>query len=44
VAVLSPLGDRLCLALALRLPRATVLTADRSWARLDLPLDVVLLR
>jgi len=34
------LGDRACLALALRLDRP-VLTADRSWARLDeLGLDV----
>lgn len=38
------LGDRLCLALALRRPGEIVLTADRAWAGLDLPLDVVLLR
>jgi len=37
------LGDRACLALALRegLP---VLTGDRAWAALDLGVDVVLIR
>lgn len=37
------LGDRACLALARRegLP---VLTADRSWAKLDVGVEVVLIR
>ena len=38
------LGDRLCLALTLRTDAATVLTADRAWAAIDLPLTVRLIR
>ena len=37
------LGDRLCLALAMRLD-SPALTADRAWGRLDLPIPVVQLR
>lgn len=37
------LGDRACLALAGRLD-ATAMTADRSWARLDLGIPVELIR
>lgn len=37
------LGDRACLAVALRLG-APVLTADRSWAALDIGVEVVLVR
>ena len=37
------LGDRACLALAIR-ERATVLTADRVWAELDLGVDVAVIR
>lgn len=37
------LGDRACLTLALR-ESAQVLTADRAWAKLDLGLDVDVIR
>jgi ribonuclease VapC len=37
------LADRLCLALGMRLGVA-VLTADRAWADLDLPIEIELIR
>lgn len=37
------LGDRACLALAMR-EKLPVMTADRAWVDLDLPVEVVLIR